>query len=75
MVALSTMAVGLARLVPMMSEATWRHPGSKRAYSCYICEHHPLTKILTTYPSNVATRDNAGSTDKSSTNVRNNGSV
>ena len=75
MVALSTMAVGLARLVPMISEATWRHPGSKRAYSYWIREHFPLTKSLATYPSNIATRDNAGSADKSSSNVRNNGSI
>lgn len=32
-VALRTMAVGLARLVPMMELATWRQPGSNKAYS------------------------------------------
>ena len=65
------MAVGLAVLVPMMSLATWRQPGSKRAYSynttiMMICN---LDKVSKTYASDVATRNNARSANESSADV------
>jgi hypothetical protein len=45
-VALSIIAVGLARLVPMRSWAIWRHPGSNKAYSCYIDNNELLSEIF-----------------------------